>query len=117
MSNERAGSTRPGTRRGLRLLRRDRGALALFLGLQLGREGGPEVLGLKYPADLDLAVCRMRVGATLDPLDGFLHRPHLPEPEARDQLLGLRERPVDHGTRRSRELDALAPRRDRKSVV
>ena len=40
---------------------------------------------------------RHRVGAALDPLDRLVHRLHLPQPEAGDQLLRLGERPVDHG--------------------
>src|SRR2546425_9391172 len=40
---------------------------------------------------------RHGIEATLDPLDGFLLRVHLPQPEPGDQLFRLGERAVDHG--------------------
>src|SRR3712207_260100 len=66
-----------------------------LLGLaQLRRQVLAEVVGLEDLPDLDLGVALHRVRAALDPLDGLLHRADLPQPEARDQLLGLRERAV-----------------------
>src|SRR5689334_19271631 len=78
-------------------------ANAVLLGAQLGRELLAEVLGLEDLADLDLRFARHGIGGALDPLDGFLERAHLEDPEARDQLLGLGERPVDHGALAARE--------------
>src|SRR5262249_33573505 len=80
-------------------------ALPRFLVAQLGAEIRAEVLGLEHAPDLDLLVALLE-GRAADPLDRFLHRLHLPEPEARDQLLGLRERPGDYGAPPAAELDA-----------
>src|SRR5690606_16339242 len=80
-----------------RLLGADLFSQTLFLGLQLGRELGAEVLGLEHRADLDLRFGGHGVGAALDPLDGFVHRLDLPQPEAGHQLLGFGEGPVDDG--------------------
>src|SRR5260370_23163576 len=44
-----------------------------------------------------------------EPLDRLLHRLYLPQPEPRDQFLGLGERPVDYSPLAPSELDALAP--------
>src|SRR5262245_57550805 len=79
------------------LLRRQLRPQPLLLGPQLGRELGAEVVGLEDLPDLDLRLALVGIGAALDPLDALLFRLHLPQPEPRDQLLGLRERAVDHG--------------------
>src|SRR6266571_4206680 len=92
------------------LLCGDLRAQALLLLPQLGGELGAEVLRLEHLADLDLGILPHRIGAALDPFDRFFLRLHLPYPETRDQLLGLGEGPVDHGTLRSREPDARALR-------
>src|SRR5262245_39782334 len=70
-----------------------RGARALLLLTQFGRELRAEVLGLEDRAQVDVAL--LERGA-LQPLDGLVHVAHLPDPEAGDQFLRLRERPVDH---------------------
>src|SRR2546425_7966489 len=45
---------------------------------ELGREFGPEVLGLEHLANLDLGLpAREGIRAALDPLDGFFLRLHL----------------------------------------
>src|SRR5215218_2813865 len=67
----------------------------LLLLLELGRERLAEVGRLEHLADLDLRLGTRRVRTALDPLDRLLLRLHVPDPEAGDQLLGLRERPVD----------------------
>ena len=50
-----------------------------------------------------------RTGCALDPLDRLVERLHLPQPEARDQLLRLGERAVDHGPLLPLEAHALRP--------
>ena len=97
---------------------RDRGLLvalrrrpcALLLLPQLGRELLAEVLRLEHLADLDLALALVGVGAALDPLDRLVQRLHLNQPEAGDQLLGLREGTVDHVAVLAAELDPRALR-------
>src|SRR5829696_9951006 len=69
---------------------------ASLLLAQLGREGLAEVVGLEHRADLDLSLRELSEGAALHPIDSLLHRLHLPEPEAADQLLSLGEWAVDH---------------------
>src|SRR6266542_3033112 len=48
------------------------------------------------------------VGCPLEPLDGLVHRAHLPQPVPAYELLGLRERPVDDRARLAVEPNALA---------
>src|SRR6266852_3919532 len=50
------------------------------------------------------------VGCPLEPLEGLVDRAHLPQPVPGDQLLGLRERPVDDGALLAVEPNALALR-------
>src|SRR6266852_5931574 len=50
------------------------------------------------------------VGCTLEPLERFIDRPHLPQPVPGHELLGLRERPVDHGALLAVEPNPLALR-------
>src|SRR5438094_1128247 len=50
------------------------------------------------------------VGCPLEPFDSLVHRAHLPQPVPGHQLLGLRERPVDHGALLAVELDTLSLR-------
>src|SRR3989441_3598025 len=92
----------------LRLLGSYLGAQALFLLPELGGRLGTEDAGLEPLANLNPGFPLMGVGAALAPFDRLFHRPHLPQPEAGDQLLGLGEGPVDHGSIPSREPDALA---------
>src|SRR5271165_113613 len=81
--------------------------LYLVLDLLLGQDGC-EFFHLKDLADFDFGVDAMRVGATLDPLDGLFEGLDLPDPEAGDKLLGLGEGAVDDGARLAGELDACA---------
>src|SRR6516164_4680704 len=92
-----AGATRSGGLFHLRLLLGYLGAQALFPLPQLGSKLGTEVLCFEDLANLNLRFPFLRTGAALDPFDRFFHGPHLPQPETGDQLLGLGERPVDHG--------------------
>src|SRR5437870_8842861 len=71
-------------------------AQALFGRPRFRREVVAEILCLEDLADLDLGFPRHRVRALLHPRDRFLEVLHLPDPEPRDQLLGLGERPVGH---------------------
>src|SRR5712691_4449839 len=89
----------------------DLDAQALFLRAKLGRELFAEVVRFEHGTNLELALfARHRIGTAASPFDRFLDRPDLPEPEARDELLGFGERSVDDGALASRELDALALR-------
>src|SRR5262249_58060216 len=81
------------------------GAVALLLLPELGSQRLTEVLGLVERPDLDLLAVERRA---LEPRDRLVHRVHLPQPEAGDQLLGLGERSVDDGRLASREPDPLA---------
>src|SRR5882672_1003983 len=85
-------------------------AQAFLLFLQFRRKFGAEIAGFEYLANFNLAVGRHGIGAPLDPLDGFFLRPHLPEPEASDQLFGLGEGTVDHCALCAGEADACALR-------
>ena len=73
-----------------------------------GVNGLAEIFGFEDAPDLDLGVGRHRIRAAAHPLDGLLHRAHLPQPEAGDQFLGLGERAVDHRARLAREAHARA---------
>src|SRR4051812_5474854 len=77
------------------LLLRNLVAQAVLLLPEFGRELRPEVRRLEHLADLHLLAAVER--RPLEPLDRLLLRAALPQPEPRDQLLGLREGPVDHG--------------------
>src|SRR5215813_9653228 len=81
------------------------GAGALLLRPELGSELLTEVFGLVERPDLELLAVERRA---LEPRDRLVHRLHLPQPEAGDQLLGLGERSVDDGRLASREPDPLA---------
>src|SRR5512142_2156492 len=83
--------------------------LALFPLAQLRRELGAEVLGFVNAADFDLAVAVFeRARAALGPLQRFLHRLALPQPETGDELLGFGKRPVDDQALVAAEADARA---------
>src|SRR5215813_8070822 len=96
-------------RSSLRVLPLDLPAELVLLLADLARGvGDGEVLGLVERTDLDLRFGRHGVGAALHPLHRLLHRLHIPEPVARDQLPGLAERTVGDGTALPGELDPLA---------
>src|SRR4051812_45752759 len=81
--------------------------LALFLLAQLRCERGPEVLRAHDLANLQVrVVARMRVRRAFGPLHRFFLRLALPDPKARDQLLGLRKRAIDGGALVAVEIDA-----------
>src|SRR3954471_23932005 len=67
-----------------------------------------ELLRLPNWANLEIARSRHRVGAPLGPLDGLFHRPDLPDPEPRHQLLRLGEGTVGHRALGPIEVDPLA---------
>src|SRR5947209_5025934 len=69
-----------------------------------------KVLHLEELADLDLAIALMRFRAAFHPLDRLGLVLHLDDPVARDQLLGLGERPVDDAALVAGEADARALR-------
>src|SRR5213076_2682739 len=83
----------------------DLGAEAILLLAQLGRELLAEILGLEDLADFQLRFLlgAHRGRATLGPLDRLRLGLALPNPEPRDQLLGLGERAVDDGLLAARE--------------
>src|SRR5262249_1785352 len=85
----------------------DFSAQPLFLRAQLRREFLTERVSLENGTDLQLTFLLVRVGATPRPFERFLHRLHLPDPEAGDQLPGLREGPVDDGALLAREAHTL----------
>src|SRR5206468_2300310 len=62
---------------------------------ELWREILAKVLRLEYLANLYFTLLEWRA---LEPLDRFIHGLHLPQPEAGDELLGLSERTIDHGS-------------------
>src|SRR5271170_8270686 len=67
-----------------------------ILRLELGCQRIAEILGSEDGTDFDIRIRQHGVRAALDPFDRLLDRPNLPDPEAGDQFLGLRERAVDH---------------------
>src|SRR4029453_9461668 len=80
------------------------GAQALLLLAQLRGELVAEIVGREHRADLELGLLH---GRSLDPLDRLVQRLGLDQPETREQLLGLRERAVDHLTLREADAHAL----------
>src|SRR5690349_5945939 len=50
------------------------------------------------------------VWCALEPLEGFLHRAHLPQPVAGDELFGFGEGPIDDGSLVAIEPDSFALR-------
>src|SRR6266566_3291565 len=79
---------------------------SLLLLAELGCECLTEVLRLEHLPDLDLG--SPVEGSALQPLDRLFPRLHLPQPEAGDELLRLREGSVDHGPLASVESDPHA---------
>ncbi len=59
---------------------------------QFGSELGAEIFDFKYRAQLDLNAAAER--SALEPLDGFVRRLHLPQPEAGDQVVGFGNGPL-----------------------
>src|SRR4249920_2900078 len=83
----------------LLVLRVDLRAQTLFLCAKLGRKFGAEIFRFEDLADLDLGRAALEQrGAALHPLDRFVERFDLDDPEAGDELLRLRERAVNDGT-------------------
>jgi len=91
---------------------------APFPGTLPARELFAEILGLEDLADLDLGlVTRMRARAFPCPRDGLVERGAFPDPEARDQVLGLREWAIhDRALVVLRKFDARAFRARMKPV-
>src|SRR5262245_10808058 len=85
-------------------------ALLFHLAEALDAFAVAEVLELEQLAHLELRLAAVdrRVGEAPRPLHRLLARLHLDQGVARDQLLRLGERPVDHGALRSRVLHAPA---------
>src|SRR4051812_23277627 len=77
--------------------RRDFGAEPFFRLSKLGREIRTEVVGFEHLPDLEHRFPTSRLGTALQPLDRLLLRLDLPDPEAGDQLLRLREWPINDG--------------------
>jgi hypothetical protein len=77
------------------------------------RAHGMPGTALSIPDDLshgplDDGRARHRFRAAPGPFDGFRHRPHLPDPEAGDELRGRFERPIGHRPSLRRDRDTLA---------
>src|SRR6516165_9365864 len=68
-----------------------------------------EILRLEHPTDLHL-LAALAEGGAADPLDRFLDRLHLPQPESGNELLALGEGAIDHRAFAAAELDAHAVR-------
>src|SRR5688572_8424805 len=84
---------------------------AVFLRSQLRRELFAEVLGLEQRTYFERRLLAgHRVRAAPDPFERFFHRLHLPQPESRDQFLGLGEGSINDGLLATCEVDALALR-------
>src|SRR6266545_2683329 len=81
---------------------------------ELRREVLAEVLELVHGPDLHLGSLEW---GPLQPFDGLVQRPNLPQPEPGHQLLRLGERPVDHGALAVLEPDADALRAGVKSLA
>src|SRR5690606_31433385 len=62
----------------------------------LRRHDIAEILHLVHRPDIDIRVFEHGIGATLDPFDRLVHVLHFPDPVTGDDLLRLREWPVDH---------------------
>src|SRR5262245_28963052 len=73
------------------------GDLLAQLAVMLDGWAFAEIVQLEHRPDLDLAVPVVRIGAAFDPFDRVGERAALQDPIAGHQLLGLRERAVDHG--------------------
>src|SRR5258708_34670585 len=69
-----------------------------------------KVSRVEYPAIFDSRTSGHGIGTALHPPPRLVDRSHLPEPETRDEFLGLGKRPVDHGSIAARELHALSLR-------
>src|SRR5688572_14444777 len=80
------------------VLPRDLRAQTVLLRAQLRRELLAEVVGLEDRSNLELRLfTRHRIRTATYPLDRLVHRLHLPQPEAGDELLRLGERAVNDG--------------------
>src|SRR5690606_36983568 len=83
-------------------------AQAVFLLADLRGVVLAEVLRLEARPDLDLGFSRHWIRAAAHPFQRLVHRPHLPDPVAGNQLLRLGEGTIDDGAGTSREAHALA---------
>src|SRR5436190_22160149 len=79
---------------------------AVFLLAEFGGEFGAEVFGFEDGADFDFGSAVE--GSAFQPFQGFVHRSHLPEPEAGDQLFGVGEGAVGDGGLASGKFYAFA---------
>src|SRR5579863_5195451 len=77
-------------------------------GLEFGCHCFTEILRSEDGTDFDIRIRQHGVRAAFDPFDRLLDRPDLPDPKARDQFLGLRERAVSHRACLAGEAHALA---------
>src|SRR5215469_750902 len=80
----------------------------LFLSFDLRGQVLTEILRFEHRADLDVGIGQHRIRAALHPLDGFVDRVNLPEPETCHELLGFREGPVDDRALLAREVHPLS---------
>src|SRR5687768_7229186 len=80
-------------------VRGGRGTEALFLRAQLRCQLVPEILGLEDRPNLNFRAALER--RFLEPLHGFVHGAHFPDPETCDQLLRIRKRPIEYRRVRS----------------
>src|SRR6187402_1918194 len=95
-------------RRLLLLLPLDLDAQTFVPGLQFRRVFGAEILRLENGTDLEHGnFARHRNGAATRPGNGLFHRLHFPDPEARNEFLGLGKWAIDDSRLAARELDAL----------
>jgi hypothetical protein len=70
--------------------------------------GFREVFRSEHLANLDIPFVVVRIQAALEPFERLVHRFHVPQPEARDQLLRLGERPIGHRAQFAGEMNPLA---------
>src|SRR5690606_29393371 len=85
--------------------------------LQLRGAGLAEILGLKERPDFDDRLAPGGLRAALDPLDGLVQGPDLPDPVPGHQLLGLGKGPVDHRNLAVGPLHPGAPGAGRQAVA
>src|SRR6516164_7739244 len=83
-------------------------AQLLFLSFDLRGQVLTKILRFEHRADLDVGIGQHRIRAAFHPLDGFLDRVNLPEPETGNELLGFSEGPVDDRAALAREVHPLS---------
>src|SRR4029079_1467177 len=83
----------------------------LSLGAVFRMRFGAEILCLEQLSNLDLGLLPGHgIRTPLDPFNRLLQRVAFPYPEAGDQLSGLGERPIDHGSLLAVKLDPCSLR-------